>query len=1086
MENADCIRKKIMALAMMGLLILHLFSGSIGGKMVVAEEAETPPQSSIQDVTPPQVVLICEDEDYKSTEAILCKITVTDDSFDVNGVNVFVTKVLPSGVVENEKVETVTFENGVEKELSFNEEGVYTIYAEVSDQAGNKTTTDKIEFIIDATAPELTVDAGEKLTGKVYSTKTNPVVLNIKASDQNLVLDSCKMKVEKDGEVLEGLEGVWCGDSDKTVTITFDDEFEDGEYIVQATAQDIMGQSSCAEFSFQIDNTAVVVEDLKVVYDNPDGGVPNQLIENGVTTYCFRDSAKVMAKVVENNYEGAKVYVKTTRDGTIIEENTIDMRAEEERVSLTYSEEGSYVTAICGEDEFGNKGEVTLIHYVIDKSEPVISNITYSNTHGVLKERYHNIYSDQAILVEFTVEDKLTGVDNNQVYVTIGGLADRTSNTNLYAAHKSTDNGFYVYIPTDLGLGEFNDTITIWASDKVANEGYMVSANIVYQTAKPMIYMECEEDYGQWTNKDVTFHSTVCDEVAGLQEVIYKVNGKVLKKQTFDSLTYSYSYDVVASEEADKSAGYAVTIEVVSNSGTAQKATRQVYIDKSTPSVQLSGVVDGEHYRSNQTIVAEVTDVSYKDTKTAYYITRTLDGKTTRFVTESFKSGRYRDGFNQKISKQGKYKIYAITTDGAGNMRKSNTVSFVIDKTAPVVGLSGISNNAMVSEPVTLTFTCVESFFATNTVSIEVEKTIDGQRVTRSLQDFPLHSKHEMIQETFSEDGAYRVTIAARDKAGNVAVSQTLDFSVDATKPEIRILGTDNYQMWAEPITVRCSIVESFYSSNNVKMTGTWKDIDGNVQEIHLPKMESSGKVSSIAQQFSEDGIYELEIMAKDAAGNQESKIIHFTIDKSIPEIRGLMAYDDRHYQSFQMTQVVKDMFKDLTVVSYRMLLNGMEYNGIDKVEKEGKYNLYVEVEDELGHKNIQNIEFIIDHTPPKVIFSGVRNGELVKDSGTIALSLTNADDIITGIRMNGVEYATDTKELSYSEYGSYRVEVDCEDKAGNTVTRELYFVYSNPLTVTVLAGTMGILLTGICMCLWICLRKKKGKCRSYDKSSCF
>lgn len=238
--------------------------------------------------------------------------------------------------------------------------------------------------------------------------------------------------------------------------------------------------------------------------------------------------------------------------------------------------------------------------------------------------------------------------------------------------------------------------------------------------------------------------------------------------------------------------------------------------------------------------------------------------------------------------------------------------------------------------------------------------------------------------------------------------------------------------------------------------------------------MANSGKVSSLSQTFSEDGIYEFELVSKDEAGNRESDQIHFTIDQTEPQISRIGDFNGGYYQELKLADSLEEIFKDLTVISYRILLNGVEYNGTDEITDEGKYNLYVEVKDELGHSNSENVEFIIDHTAPKVIFTGVKDGETVHESGTVMLALTNTEDRIISVRMNGADYGADIRSLAFTEYGSYRIEVDCVDKAGNAVTRSTYFVYSNPFTLIMLLGGMGVLVVITCIWLWIRTRRKE------------
>ena len=76
---------------------------------------------------------------------------------------------------------------------------------------------------------------------------------------------------------------------------------------------------------------------------------------------------------------------------------------------------------------------------------------------------------------------------------------------------------------------------------------------------------------------------------------------------------------------------------------------------------------------------------------------------------------------------------------------------------------------------------------------------------------------------------------------------------------------------------------------------------------------------------------------------------------------------------------------------------------------------------------------------------------------------------------MNGIVYDADTRQLEYTEYGNYRIDVDCVDKAGNQVVRSIQFTYHNPLTTMILFAIMGGLIVMTCIWLWVrSIRKEK------------
>ena len=198
----------------------------------------------------------------------------------------------------------------------------------------------------------------------------------------------------------------------------------------------------------------------------------------------------------------------------------------------------------------------------------------------------------------------------------------------MYIANKSGDGYYYVNIPSDLAVKEYDGVLSIWANDRLKNESVAETVRMIQNEDKPAIMMDCDLDYTKWQSRNVTFHTKVSDPKSGLKEVTYTIDGKEVKKVTFTEFVKEYSYDLTATKTADKVTGYSMTIEVTNNNGTSSSAKRQVYIDKKAPSVKLSGINNGTHYNQNQKITTNVGDVSFKNTKTQYHVERTLDGKT--------------------------------------------------------------------------------------------------------------------------------------------------------------------------------------------------------------------------------------------------------------------------------------------------------------------------------------------------------------------------------------------------------------------------------------------------------------------------
>lgn len=961
--------------------------------------------------------------------------------------------------------------------LDCTEEANYKITVVGKDKAGNESNRAEAEYNVDITKPVI------KQSTSLENDACYRAGVELKGYIKEFNFAETKASIE----VLRTLDGKTSKDLEEKIALkeeiqSFDYSFEtEGEYQVTIKAEDKdKNEADPLVLHFVIDKTSP------------------ELSISGITDDSkTKEDVKLTFQAIDRNHNFSEYSIHAVRKNANGEEEVMDdiiwpdhSAMEKDQVKVTsnqivsYGEEGYYEITFKGKDRAGNIAAEKKISFLIDHTAPTISKISYSDANGLIMEKYGIICSNKAVVVEFNVQDSLAGVDEKRIYVTRGSAEDRTENSPIYIAHKTIGNRYYVIIPTDLNVAEYDEMVTIWANDILGNESFVSTAKVVYNNDFPNIVMESDVDYTKWTNQDVTFHTQVSDVKSGLKEVIYRIDGKEVKRVTFDSHMTSYEYDLTATKTCDKVSGYAVSVEVTNNAGTTGSMDKQVFIDKDKPKVTLSGIDYGEHFKEDKTFYTEVQDVSYSDTKTVYVITRTLDGKTYDVPAAVFHSKKQNDSCKRTMTAEGLYKIYAVTTDSAGNKSISNTLSFVIDKTAPRLSVSGTGKDSMNGTPVSIDFACVESFFATNEIFIDVERTLDGNTVKENIKGFPKNAKKASMRHTFSEDGTYVVTISATDKAGNVAESKSITFSVDCTKPEIRISGTDNYEQWNKAVNLRISVTESYYAGSNIQISGTRTDIDGNVHEIAISDFKYTGKLSSVSRLFEEDGKYALEIVAKDEAGNREHTEVHFVIDCTDPEINKVDDWSNGYYQEFKLADSLEEVFKDLTVLSYHLLLNGVEYNGTDVINEEGKYNLYVDAKDELGHISRKNIEFIIDHTAPKVIFTGAKDGQTLHDKGEVVLALTNSEDEVTAVRMNGTDYGPDVRRLFFDRYGSYRIEVDCQDKAGNAVTRSIYFVYNNPIVTVLMFAGVGAFIIAMCVGIVAETRKKRKKGKTDESSS--
>jgi hypothetical protein len=251
--------------------------------------------------------------------------------------------------------------------------------------------------------------------------------------------------------------------------------------------------------------------------------------------------------------------------------------------------------------------------------------------------------------------------------------------------------------------------------------------------------------------------------------------------------------------------------------------------DITAPVIDVSGVGDGEQYTDPVTPVIEVSDETDPDP----VVTITLDGV-------GFASG-------SEISEVGEYELEVTAVDASGNEAEV-AIEFEIvevgDTTAPVIDVSGVGDGEQYTEPVTPV--------------IEVLDETDPDPVVTIILDGVGFASGTEI----SEVGVYELEVTAVDASGNEA-EVTIEFEIvevgDTTAPVIDVSGVGDGEQYTESVTPVIEVLDDTDPDPAVTIT-----------------LDGVGFASGT--EISEVGVYELEVTAVDASGNEAEVTIAFEI----------------------------------------------------------------------------------------------------------------------------------------------------------------------------------------------------------------
>lgn len=504
-------------------------------------------------------------------------------------------------------------------------------------------------------------------------------------------------------------------------------------------------------------------------------------------------------------------------------------------------------------------------------------------------------------------------------------------------------------------------------------------------------------------------------------------------------------------------------------------------IDKTAPEIN-AGQVQSVNNGSVQFNV-KLHD-EYKGSKyDVHVIRKDSAGNVVEKYTESKEWGNNSNDteYTKTFDAEGDYSITVSAEDEAGNKSETTkATTFRIDKTAPVISISGMNDKQTTG--VTATISIDEAFSleyeeqapGSSDFNVTITKKTDGTAATNvatfGTDKFSKGNPHT-VSYNCSEDGEYTITAIATDLAGNKAAEQTKTFKVDSKAPVLKVTAVDKDSKKVENydpigsmdsstpnyVDMSLSVEEAFFATDDVKITV--KKDSKDVSSSYFTNYRNSAEISTGTQRFSEDGVYEVAVTAQDELGNKaDDYSLVFTVDNTPPELAATNVLDKFKAKTTKTEDgsilLNADDFADIINQGYEALWNvndtsdfsvDAKIDGVSLIDfsdlTDGYHQLTIEVKDKVGHVSNDEFDFTYDGTAPRIVITGVEDGETVREPFTMTIGLENPDDEITSIVINGntidpANYSANNKyEMQVQDYDTYTIEVTAKDKAGNVAS---------------------------------------------------
>lgn len=496
---------------------------------------------------------------------------------------------------------------------------------------------------------------------------------------------------------------------------------------------------------------------------------------------------------------------------------------------------------------------------------------------------------------------------------------------------------------------------------------------------------------------------------------------------------------------------YEIHFEMEDAYGNVSTYDKRILVDDTLPTVTLKkdGVTwEPQVLDQDATFTLHVADEHFDIAASKIYLDDVLQDVTW----ESDENGQF---MTFSIFGEKEHELRYEIIDTCGN-KVDDKIELAIDQSAPILHLFEGKEEITSIQPVydhtlQLRFQIEEAYLDYEKSYIEVD---DEKRFLQEPREAYLISL---------EDGIHHIHYHFEDQVHHVLEGDLKEVLIDQTAPDID-MKLQEYQK--TNVTLPITITEK-------NMDQYWAVIrkDGKEKQLTLNwKQQEDHYVSNAC--FDEEGVYEIEIGAVDQAKNRTVKTLHFTIDKTAPQLS--YTYQDQDHGQYlnharTLCWDIKDTYLDQKNSMIEIVKNG---NVIDvlhsnhqkqdtlryQIKQDGTYDIHWHIVDLAGNVTSGSDHFIIDQTAPSISLQALTDTfsnqfpyiqYMVEDEhlSDYALSITRNKETTT---YRGSQSIQDAIQLIQAGYGEYEINLSAKDLAGNVATSNTLHLIYDPIAPTI------------------------------------
>lgn len=985
----------------------------------------------IKDTKTPELAVsgITENYEYKAADKNpVLTIDLNDTNYDPAGLQV---SVIQDGEQINPPEIIWDNEEKTKGHMEFTNGGIYQVSVKASDKAGNESSQ-TLHFSINRVDPKLT----ESIPAGFYK---GPV--DVKLEDDGKIKSAA---VTKDGQqdpipvnLVSSLKNLLGGMWDSVFQVS-----DEGHY-TGVTVVDNEGRSHTEAVSFTIDKTAPIL-DIEGAADSTEKKDVTVHVADGWKLDQEKTYVTVEKKSMDGGTNSSKLDLNFSDDKTATSTNSFD--------------DGIYTILAHSVDMAGNIEEKSAT-FSIDNQKPKLEILM--NGKPIEDGKYY---------------------DKGELSVKVDDLTLDPANTELIINNEKqslTENAFQTGASLNKTLKDGGYTISLRSTDKLGNTDSTGPLSFVVDTKEPDASLSGIDQGAFVKNGTVTAQVTETnnqDNCVTVQKnsdqdpVYHSCENWETKGETS---TLELPFGQLDHAVSKKDGHYTITLTSSDKAGHEVTKTLEFTIDATAPEISTSP--SESFYAQEKTVSITIEEPKENLDLKDITIAVKRDGKDYDVPgtwQQDSNSSTYSMAFNKDDNNEGDYQIVINAKDRAGNEAEQKSLSFTIDHTVPGVGIDPkFSGKPYFNKNTSFHFNVTDRNlkFSGNELHVWKNGAIFSKAGALALKDGPNNEADGSY--TFSEDGDYRITLDAADKAGNEGVRETREFIIDQTAPSLSITGVDlnpnEHPYYASSKKVSVSAEDRNFARDDIEFSAIR---DG--QPVSFGAWTRSDDKAYAARTLSEDGDYTMSLRLTDKAGNTSViPSFAFTIDQTKPGIDIQGVEQDAYYNTDKTVAVtIKD--RNLKTNTIKVTKDGSPYrvgsftiaNDTASLSHtfrdEGKYEIFVEAIDKAGNSYTRKMQFTIDKTKPVITpkMQGenrvIKNGEYINKIFTPQFVLDEPDDTLVSVTLNGGANLVHHIPAASTEM-EYHYQVLARDKAGNESMLEISFTLDTTRPVLDVSGVI-------------------------------